>query len=100
CGPRERHTRVSLLRSASDRKQRVQENTMSKTDLGESSTHATCLSRWCNSSTKRAFDFTVALLMLAPLIPVMIVIAALVALTSPGPVLFRQKRPGKNGIPF
>jgi lipopolysaccharide/colanic/teichoic acid biosynthesis glycosyltransferase len=46
------------------------------------------------------FDRTVALLTLVVLSPVMAVIAALVRLTSPGPVVFRQVRVGLDGRPF
>lgn len=45
---------------------------------------------------KRAQDLIVGSLMLAGLMPVMLVIAALVKLTSPGPVFFRQVREGFN----
>lgn len=43
---------------------------------------------------KRAVDFLCALLALAVLSPVLIVIAAAVRLSSPGPALFRQERVG------
>jgi exopolysaccharide production protein ExoY len=46
---------------------------------------------------KRAIDFTGGLLMLAVAAPLMIVLAALVKISSSGPVLFRQERLGKNG---
>jgi exopolysaccharide production protein ExoY len=46
---------------------------------------------------KRAIDFTGALLMLALAAPLMIVLAALVKISSSGSVLFRQERLGKNG---
>lgn len=49
---------------------------------------------------KRLFD----LLLIVPIslvaLPMCLVIAALIKLTSPGPVLFRQSRVGKNGRPF
>ena len=45
---------------------------------------------------KRILDFALALLALAVLSPVMLVIAAAVRLTSPGPALFRQKRVGQG----
>ena len=46
---------------------------------------------------KRGFDFAVSLLMLIALALPMAVIAMLVKLTSPGPVLFKQKRYGLSG---
>lgn len=49
---------------------------------------------------KRAFDVVVAGLGLIALAPLFAVVAALVALTSRGPVLFRQQRVGRNGTPF
>ncbi|RZK88645.1 MAG: undecaprenyl-phosphate glucose phosphotransferase, partial [Methylobacterium sp.] len=45
---------------------------------------------------KSVFDRLVGLAMLVALGPVMLAVAAAVALTSPGPVLFRQKRYGFN----
>jgi exopolysaccharide biosynthesis polyprenyl glycosylphosphotransferase len=50
-----------------------------------------------NQLSKRAFDIVVAsfgLLLTAPLLPIL---ALLVKRSSPGPVIFRQKRPGENG---
>jgi lipopolysaccharide/colanic/teichoic acid biosynthesis glycosyltransferase len=49
---------------------------------------------------KRAFDVLVASLLLVILSPLLAVIASLTKLTSPGPVIFRQERAGKNGKPF
>ena len=46
---------------------------------------------------KRAFDLLVAGAALVVLSPVMVVLALLVRLESPGPVLFRQPRIGKGG---
>ena len=45
---------------------------------------------------KRAFDYLVALLLLVILSPLLLVIAALVKFTSPGPVFFVQMRVGLN----
>ncbi|WP_210168825.1 sugar transferase, partial [Methylobacterium sp. Leaf100] len=45
---------------------------------------------------KSVFDRLVGLAMLVALSPVMLGVALAVALTSPGPVLFRQKRYGFN----
>jgi exopolysaccharide biosynthesis polyprenyl glycosylphosphotransferase len=49
---------------------------------------------------KRAFDVLVAGLLLVALAPVMLLCAAAVGLTSPGPVLFRQRRVGRDGTCF
>ncbi len=49
---------------------------------------------------KRALDFTLGLVLLLLLFPVLIAVAAIVKLDSPGPVLFRQPRLGYNDRPF
>jgi exopolysaccharide biosynthesis polyprenyl glycosylphosphotransferase len=49
---------------------------------------------------KRFIDIAVALLILLLLLPVIPVVVILIKLDSPGPVLFRQKRVGKNGREF
>lgn len=49
---------------------------------------------------KRAFDMVCAALGLLVLSPVLLLCALLVGLTSPGGVLFRQERVGKDGVPF
>lgn len=45
---------------------------------------------------KSLLDFVLAIIMLIILSPIMIVTAILIKLTSKGPVLFKQKRPGKD----
>jgi polysaccharide biosynthesis protein PslA len=45
---------------------------------------------------KRAQDVVLSLLLLVPALPIMALIALLVKLDSPGPVLFRQRRHGFN----
>jgi lipopolysaccharide/colanic/teichoic acid biosynthesis glycosyltransferase len=52
------------------------------------------------SFPKRAFDVTVALTLLVALSPVMALIAALVKMTSPGPVFYRRVIPGLRRQPF
>ncbi len=52
------------------------------------------------TSVKRVLDFTIALLALIALAPVFIIIALIIKLTSPGPVIFKQKRIGKDGKVF
>ncbi len=51
-------------------------------------------------AAKRALDLVAALALLAAAAPLMAAIAALVKLTSPGPVLFRHARLGRHGRPF
>lgn len=49
---------------------------------------------------KRAFDVTGAVAILAFSMPVLIVAALAIKVSSPGPVLFRQERVGRNRVPF
>jgi exopolysaccharide biosynthesis polyprenyl glycosylphosphotransferase len=49
---------------------------------------------------ERVFDFTFAAVALVVTAPLLLVIGALVGLTSPGPVLFRQVRSGEGGKLF
>ncbi len=49
---------------------------------------------------KRSFDFGVALLACFILLAPMAVIGVAIYLDSKGPIIFRQERLGKNGIPF
>ena len=53
-----------------------------------------------NVVVKRAMDVALSLLALLVLSPLMLLIAALVKLTSPGPVFYRQERCGLNGRVF
>ena len=53
-----------------------------------------------NYRLKRALDVASALVALAVFGPLMLVIALVVRLTSPGPIIFKQKRLGKGGVPF
>jgi exopolysaccharide biosynthesis polyprenyl glycosylphosphotransferase len=53
------------------------------------------------SVSKQALDFVVAFLAVGVLSPFLFLpIALLIKLSSPGPILFRQKRSGLNGQPF
>ena len=52
------------------------------------------------SGLGRAFDIVIASVMLLFLLPVMALTALCVAVSSPGPVIFRQTRVGMNGRPF
>ena len=50
--------------------------------------------------TRRLVHGLIALALLALLAPVLLVLALLVRLSSPGPILFRQERVGRAGRPF
>jgi lipopolysaccharide/colanic/teichoic acid biosynthesis glycosyltransferase len=50
--------------------------------------------------TKRLFDLVVSSIALILLSPLLLVLAVLVKLDSPGPALFKQKRVGRFGRPF
>ncbi len=52
------------------------------------------------SVLKQVIDFVGALVLLVLTGPLLLLIALLIRLTSPGPVLFRQLRSGLNGRPF
>jgi putative colanic acid biosynthesis UDP-glucose lipid carrier transferase len=47
--------------------------------------------------SKRLTDLTLASLILIPIAPVMLIIALLVKLSSPGPIVFKQRRYGLDG---
>jgi Undecaprenyl-phosphate glucose phosphotransferase len=53
-----------------------------------------------NMVVKRAMDIFLASIAIIFLAPVMAVIALLIKLTSPGPILYRQERCGLNGCSF
>jgi sugar transferase (PEP-CTERM system associated) len=53
-----------------------------------------------NRIVKRAFDLGLAFAGLVLSLPIMVVVASAIKLTSKGPVLFRQKRVGENGRTF
>ena len=58
------------------------------------------MSRRVQLAAKRALDLAASLLLLALCLPLLLTAAALVGLTSPGPVLFLQDRPGLGGRVF
>ncbi len=58
------------------------------------------LSSWHNRAIKRTFDFLFALVGILLLSPVWILVAIGVKLSSPGPILFHQKRVGRDGRVF
>ena len=49
---------------------------------------------------RRLVSIIVSLISLILVLPLLPVISILIKLTSPGPILYRQKRVGRNGIPF
>lgn len=49
---------------------------------------------------KRAFDIVFSVVMMVVLSPLYLLLTILVKRSSPGPVLFRQERIGKHGVPF
>jgi lipopolysaccharide/colanic/teichoic acid biosynthesis glycosyltransferase len=55
---------------------------------------------WRTRTTKRILDVAGSLFLLTALLPILVVIAGGVMLTSPGPVLFRQTRAGLRGRTF
>lgn len=64
----------------------------------ELSQETQALAAW--SAAKRAIDLVGTVIGLVMLAPLMLVIAFLIRLDSPGPVLFRQRRLGRDGRPF
>ena len=49
---------------------------------------------------KRLFDIVGAVLALVVLSPLLLLVAVRIKFDSPGPVLFRQERIGRHGVPF
>src|SRR5215469_2873557 len=49
---------------------------------------------------KRLMDVVGSLFALMVLFPLFVIIAAAIRLSSPGPILFRQRRLGRHGLPF
>lgn len=58
------------------------------------------LDNWANAFCKRAMDIMGALILILLTSPVMLACAVGVKLSSPGPVLFRQERIGRDKKPF
>lgn len=58
------------------------------------------LDNWANAFSKRAMDIIGSLLLILVTAPVMLVCAIGVKLSSPGPIIFKQKRIGRNKKPF
>src|SRR5271166_5371498 len=57
-------------------------------------------SPWIVSSERRCFDTAVAAVALFVLLPAMLLVMLLVLVSSPGPILFRQRRAGRNREEF
>jgi exopolysaccharide biosynthesis polyprenyl glycosylphosphotransferase len=57
-------------------------------------------SKRCALAAKRVMDLFVSGLLLVLLLPLLLIIALAIKLTSKGPVLFRQSRIGQHGRPF
>jgi len=55
---------------------------------------------YCHSARKRAFDLSVAVVLLTLLAPILVILALLVLVTSGPPILFRQERIGLGGRRF
>jgi lipopolysaccharide/colanic/teichoic acid biosynthesis glycosyltransferase len=49
---------------------------------------------------KRGFDVLFALSLLVVLAPLLLLVTLAIRLTSPGPILFRHERLGRDGVPF
>ena len=56
--------------------------------------------RSASLAVKRILDVLFALALLVVLSPLLLLVALAVRLTSPGPVLFRHQRLGRDGVPF
>jgi lipopolysaccharide/colanic/teichoic acid biosynthesis glycosyltransferase len=52
------------------------------------------------AAAKRGLDISVSLAVIVTALPLIAAIVALIKATSPGPVLFRHRRIGKNGVEF
>ena len=58
------------------------------------------MTRYWQRAAKRAFDLSAAAAGLVLLCPLFVAIAATIKLTSPGPVFYRGKRVGRDGVLF
>ena len=58
------------------------------------------LNIFSNRIIKRTFDIIISCLGMITFSPVFLIIAIVVRITSPGPILFRQKRVGNNNVEF
>lgn len=58
------------------------------------------MSRKYYDRAKRVVDLCVSVIALGAMSPLLLAIAVLIKVTDPGPVVFRQFRAGRDGIPF
>lgn len=58
------------------------------------------LDNWINGAMKRVFDIVASALLIVCTSPIMLAAAVGVRLSSPGPIIFRQERVGRNKKPF
>jgi exopolysaccharide biosynthesis polyprenyl glycosylphosphotransferase len=58
------------------------------------------LSGGARAAVKRGVDLVLGSVLLVPAVPVMLVVAAMIRATSPGPVIFHQARVGQGGRVF
>lgn len=56
--------------------------------------------RGWEAKLRRGFDTSAALIGLLVLSPLLLIAATAILVTSPGPILFRQERVGRNGVRF
>jgi lipopolysaccharide/colanic/teichoic acid biosynthesis glycosyltransferase len=75
------------------------ENTIMDTQVNLLFANGCQMARW-QQFVKRAMDLLVPIIFSPIVIPVCLITAIAIKLDSPGPVLFRQTRIGKNGQPF
>ena len=62
--------------------------------------HTTPLDNYANAAVKRLVDIVGSVCLIVLTSPIMLVAAIGVKISSPGPILFRQRRVGKMGKPF
>jgi len=55
---------------------------------------------WLRQAIKRGIDIVGSIAGIVLFLPIMVVIAIAIKATSPGPVIFKQVRLGKKGVPF
>ena len=68
--------------------------------VSDDARHPTELSPWSGSRWKRVFDLACVVPALILIAPILGIIAIMIRLTSPGPIIFRQRRAGQRGELF
>ncbi len=58
------------------------------------------LDNWVHAASKRIFDIVGSIVLIACTSPIMLIAAIGVRMSSPGPVIFKQERVGRNKKPF